>query len=754
MPRVPNYDNLQTSVAGAPSVQFQGSSAPGGGFPSGGGFQSPSGPTPGEIAGEQASAFGRAATGAGDAMGNIAMDMAQQVNETRVIDAVNRAKERMFDLTYNKDDGYTMQKGINALERPDGVDLATEYTQRFQKEVDGISGSLGNNAQKKAFADQAGKMRTEMYGSAEHHMSGEFTRYQGSVYDGAIVNAQRQIALDYTDVAKGGAVERGVATIEAATRAKARLVGMSQIEADGQVFKAVSNAHTLAIATALEKNDVAFADGYLKKFGKQMDADDVLKMQGRVTKEMDLRTVEAVAGQAVTKVAPKVFNTDFTRAFKILIGTETNGQQFAKDGKTPLTSSAGAVGIAQVLKTTGPEAAKLAGLPWDENKWKNDEDYNLKLGAAYFKEQLRVFDGRLPLAYAAYNAGPGAVKDYRDGTNTTGKNPKKIQTPDGIPPFAETQAYVKKNMKEYDAGGGRWSAPTMLDVAANVRELLGPDAKPHVVQAAVQRAHQNLKDLTDAKTAQDTENTTNAMRELLQNGGKWSELPASTRGSVPPKDVVHMINFAASIAKGDNSTNSGLYLKLTDPKFLMSMDDNTFFKLRGELDETDFKHFSKERAKIKDGLENNTSGDLNTQAINETLISRLRQLKIDPTPKDGSTDAATLGTVHRFARTEIAEAQRMAGKKFTDVETAQFIDKLFSTNVEFRNFFWRFTNGTSSQSLMSLQPGDIPSDVRKQIEKDLALRGNLNPTPQDLLGVYMKFKSKTKPAQSGVSGNY
>ncbi len=36
----------------------------------------------------------------------------------------------------------------------------------------------------------------------------------------------------------------------------------------------------------------------------------------------------------------------------------------------------GAVGIAQIMKDTGPEAAEAAGLPWDEVRWKNDPAYN------------------------------------------------------------------------------------------------------------------------------------------------------------------------------------------------------------------------------------------------------------------------------------------------------------------------------------------------------------------------------------------
>lgn len=94
--------------------------------------------------------------------------------------------------------------------------------------------------------------------------------------------------------------------------------------------------------------------------------------------------------------------------FKIMIGLESGGKQFAKSG-APLTSPKGAIGIAQIMPGTAPEAAKLAGLPYDKARLKNDMAYNFALGEAYFNKQLADF-GDPRLAAAAYNAGPGAVR--------------------------------------------------------------------------------------------------------------------------------------------------------------------------------------------------------------------------------------------------------------------------------------------------------------------------------------------------------
>lgn len=74
--------------------------------------------------------------------------------------------------------------------------------------------------------------------------------------------------------------------------------------------------------------------------------------------------------------------------FSSIIWQESGGNQFGKDG-APLVSPKGAVGAAQVMESTGPEAASLAGLSWDRDKWLNDPRYNVQLGKAYFGAQLK-----------------------------------------------------------------------------------------------------------------------------------------------------------------------------------------------------------------------------------------------------------------------------------------------------------------------------------------------------------------------------
>ncbi len=71
-------------------------------------------------------------------------------------------------------------------------------------------------------------------------------------------------------------------------------------------------------------------------------------------------------------------------------------------------SHAGARGLMQLMSDTGRELARRLGLPYTRSKL-TDPDFSVRLGTTYFRQLLGMFDGKLELALASYNSGPGRI---------------------------------------------------------------------------------------------------------------------------------------------------------------------------------------------------------------------------------------------------------------------------------------------------------------------------------------------------------
>ena len=77
-------------------------------------------------------------------------------------------------------------------------------------------------------------------------------------------------------------------------------------------------------------------------------------------------------------------------------------------------SSAGAVGLMQLMPETGRRTAKEFHLPYAGHVTLTDPDSNIQLGTAYLRKLLDRFDNNRVLATAAYNAGPLNVDKWED----------------------------------------------------------------------------------------------------------------------------------------------------------------------------------------------------------------------------------------------------------------------------------------------------------------------------------------------------
>ena len=114
-------------------------------------------------------------------------------------------------------------------------------------------------------------------------------------------------------------------------------------------------------------------------------------------------------------LASEIYGVSFP-LLKAIIKAESDFDPFA-------VSKKGAAGLMQIM----PENFKPLGIRDPFDPWQN-----INAGARYFKQMFDRFKGKLTLSLAAYNAGPTAVDRYKT-----------------IPPYEETEEYVRRVMKYY-----------------------------------------------------------------------------------------------------------------------------------------------------------------------------------------------------------------------------------------------------------------------------------------------------------------
>ena len=119
----------------------------------------------------------------------------------------------------------------------------------------------------------------------------------------------------------------------------------------------------------------------------------------------------------IIKKAQKKYGVDFS-LIKAVIQVES-------DFNPKAVSKKGAKGLMQIM----PDNYKKLYIkdPFNPSQ-------NIMGGTLYLQQLLTRYDNKLPLALAAYNAGPTAVDKYKR-----------------VPPYKETQNYVRKVMKTYNA---------------------------------------------------------------------------------------------------------------------------------------------------------------------------------------------------------------------------------------------------------------------------------------------------------------
>lgn len=642
----------------------------------------------------------------------------QEFDTLRAEDAYNKLRERQVSLMMDPEKGFLAKRGAAAI----APDVVPTYTGEFQKAVSEIEAGLTSEEQRQMFRRRAGNAQAEYRNALARHVLDQSNTFANNVYQGTLAvetdNAARDWQNPYT-------IQMSLERIDGAVSREAKRLGLSGDASAALLQDARSKVHSSVLAASLDAGNVAYATAYLKQNAAQMNAPDLLKFQGMVTKEYDGRVAIGTATQVVQELAPKAMPNDFTRLSALVERRESGslGQG--------AVSPKGATGVMQVMPGTGPEAARLAGLPWDEQRFKTDADYNRRLGQAYLAKQLQDFGGDVSKALAAYNAGPGRVQDAVKRANRSAElakndpNVKQMTWLELLP--KETRDYVGAIMPQYVNGQGAPDRPTLQQVHDGVRARIGTD-NPQRLKLAMDEATRQWNDLEKADKAREDQALDRAYKWLETNGGNYEAMPASLRSQIPGDKIGTVRDFATKITAGQPvKTNWDIYYPLRTDMALLAR--TNLGSLKGALGDPEFKELVKLQEDIKSG-----DGQAKLMSTSQRMTLRLNESGVDPTPKPGSNDAKKVAQVYGMLDQNIRAAEVAAGRKLKPEEIDREVDRLF-TLVPVKGVLF----GTNDRRAYELQPTDqivVPDTDRNQIIAALKAAGQ--PATEERVLFYFK----------------
>ncbi len=210
-----------------------------------------------------------------------------------------------------------------------------------------------------------------------------------------------------------------------------------------------------AVQGALENDDFAVARAYVEgdEFGSLMTAEQ----RGRLLVNIEAGEENFFIATESRDIAESMAGADGAAVSRSALHGSIIVQESGFDPN--IVSKKGATGLMQLMPDTARDMMKRLGIvpAATEEGFKaqlKDPKINKALGEEYFDVQMQKYDGNVVLSLAAYNAGPGMVDDWINGTNRTGKNKSGLKLGDprtgeitdaefvaGIP-FKETREYV------------------------------------------------------------------------------------------------------------------------------------------------------------------------------------------------------------------------------------------------------------------------------------------------------------------------
>lgn len=658
-------------------------------------------------------------------------------NQVMVDDGMNKAITEKQRLTYDPDGGFANVKGEAAF-RPDplGRPLAQRYTEQLQDKINEISASLGNDAQRRVFNQQAAAMLTQFGGDVQRYSLSEGRDYNNKAQQATIDLATDQAKQNWSDPDR---VSQQLLSATGAVWKLGQLNGMPGNEVEAKLKDTTSAIHTGVIAAALQNNNPTYAQRYLEANKGTMTADDILKVTGLVNHSVDGQAALGAVRTATANLSAQIQPTDMDRLTNIVRGMESGGRETNADGSM-LTSSKGAKGSMQVMDATAADPGFGVAPPKD-----NSPAALAEFGRRYLGGLVAHY-GDPAQAMAAYNAGPGKLDDAIAAAKKAGAPQNWLSY---LP--QETQAYVQKGMAKYGAGGGVQAFPTESQFVQTALAALGDNPRIEQVQLTRQQATAEYAMLDKSRKEQGDQATQVAQQWLANNKGNLAAMPPEIKAAViryAPDKYDNLPDYAAKIANPVRIDNLAAYNQAAGhPEALAKMPDTEFEDfITNNFTQSTARALVKERQDQLDGTNDLSAQGINRPAVNRALNNAMVALGIPISASKGQpfgqAEQERVGGIRAYVDQSIFDAQKQIGQKMTAEQVQQHISKLFTTDVSFKNTLWYGGHENTSQKLMAMQLTDLPTGAAEGIRQSLIAAGNKAPTNTDILNQYRRLHAK------------
>lgn len=465
-------------------------------------------------------------------VGDLANKEMERADTAAMLDAESKLSQARLDLMFNKESGVYAKTGKDAL------DITNSTLPTFDKQAEMIGQGLTNPRQKEQFARIVNNNRQSLNGELNRY---EFTQ-RNAYYD----------MVDKTNIATSldGAVKyaNDPAQVAYYQNKGSFIIGESGIRKGlpPETIAAQQQEFNSTVATNVIERMVTLdpmqAQQYYAKQAGTMTAADQMKVQKLLG--------TSVRQQMAVNIASSIWDKGGVGGAglpALIMQAESRGDQSAVSPK-------GAIGAMQLMPQTAKETSEELGIPFSPARLATDANYNVALGTAYLNKMLGRFGGNETLAVAAYNAGPGMVDDWVNGTNKTGKNPSKMQLPDPRTGEAAAQEFIQKipfqETRNYTAGIMQQAAATVpasqkyADGLAKANTITDPLLKKFVMD--------DLDDRKKAATAQNNALYDQAAKIVLDGG--FSKIPAQLINNIPADEVIKLQRMDEHRRKGTEPT--------------------------------------------------------------------------------------------------------------------------------------------------------------------------------------------------------